>query len=121
MIVQKGGVLGALVDVLITILTKILPTVMMGIWNIGKVLLGIEEKEGVKWNEFNRFGELMPDSNERLTWGYGWKYLYWCFKTVIYLVIFCFGGPIVILIGIIYLYSTLFGKLTKKTKENTEA
>jgi hypothetical protein len=51
-------------------------------------------------------------------WEYGslWIYIWWCFKVTIYLIIFCFGGPIVILAGIIYLYSKLGTKLTDRAK-----
>jgi len=48
-------------------------------------------------------------------WGGLWYYLKWCIKTVIYIIIFCFGGPIVILIGVAYLYSQLFTKLGERT------
>ena len=46
-----------------------------------------------------------------------WIYLKFCLKTIIYLIIFCFGGPIVILIGIIYLYSQLYVQLGRRTDE----
>jgi hypothetical protein len=48
-------------------------------------------------------------------WGGLWYYLKWCVKTVIYIIIFCFGGPVVILVGVAYLYSQLFTKLGERT------
>ena len=50
-----------------------------------------------------------------------WKYMWWCLKVAGYLVVFSFGGPLLILIGIIMLYSNLAKKLgTLKTKEEKE-
>ena len=48
-------------------------------------------------------------------WGALWYYLKWCVKTVIYIIIFCFGGPVVILVGVAYLYSQLFTKLGERS------
>ena len=73
-----------------------------------------------------KFSEcLMPGKNggswgrmadpRKWEWGGLWYYLKWCIKTVIYIIIFCFGGPIVILIGVAYLYSQLFTKLGQRT------
>ena len=55
-----------------------------------------------------------------------WKYMWWCLKVAFYLVVFSFGGPLLILIGIIMLYSNLAKKVsTLKTdaeeKEEKEA
>lgn len=50
-----------------------------------------------------------------------WKYMWWCLKVAGYLVVFSFGGPLLILIGIIMLYSNLAKKLgTLKTKKELE-
>ena len=46
-----------------------------------------------------------------------WIYLKFCLKTIIYLIIFCFGGPIVILIGNIYLYSQLYVQLGRRNDD----
>ena len=47
-----------------------------------------------------------------------WKYMWWCLKVAGYLVVFSFGGPLLILIGIIMLYSNLAKKIgTLKSKE----
>ena len=56
--------------------------------------------------------------------GLFWKYLWWCLKIAFYLVVFSFGGPLLILIGIIMLYSNLALKVsslkTDKEKEEEE-
>ena len=41
-----------------------------------------------------------------------WKYMWWCLKVAFYLVVFSFGGPLLILIGIIMLYSNLAKKVS---------
>lgn len=47
-----------------------------------------------------------------------WKYMWWCLKVAGYLVVFSFGGPLLILIGIIMLYSNLAKKIsTLKSKQ----
>lgn len=109
MINQKGGFPGALVSVLSKIL-DIVQGIFKLLWMAIKYIFKFEPKDN--WKNFNRVGELFPSSNERIDWGVAWQYLYWCFKTVIYLIIFCFGGPLVMLIGIIYLYSTLIKKFS---------
>ena len=54
-----------------------------------------------------------------------WKYMWWCLKVAFYLVVFAFGGPLLILIGIIMLYSNLAKKVSslktdKELKEDEE-
>ena len=50
-----------------------------------------------------------------------WKYMWWCLKVAFYLVVFSFGGPLLILIGIIMLYSNLAKKVsTLKTDKEME-
>jgi hypothetical protein len=52
-------------------------------------------------------------------WEYGlfWKYIGFCIKSSLYLVIFVFGGPIVTLIGMIYLYFNIFNTNIKNEDE----
>jgi len=52
--------------------------------------------------------------------GLFWKYLWWCFKVAGYLVVFSFGGPLLILIGIIMLYSNLALKVSTLKTEAEE-
>lgn len=118
MINQKGGFVDTLVNILKTILFDIVIPVLRVFAKIIGPLFKILPKED--FSEFNRVGELLPSSNRRIDWGLAWKYIYWCIKTVIYLIIFCFGGPIVILIGIIYLYSSLFKKLSVRNDKEDE-
>lgn len=52
--------------------------------------------------------------------GMMWKYLYWCLKSCVYLMIFCFGGPILILIGIIFMYKHLFKRMGERSDYEEE-
>ena len=49
-----------------------------------------------------------------------WKYMWWCLKVAFYLVVFSFGGPLLILIGIIMLYSNLALKVSTLKTEAEE-
>lgn len=50
-----------------------------------------------------------------------WKYMWWCLKVAGYLVVFSFGGPLLILIGIIMLYTNVAKKIsTLKSKQELD-
>ena len=49
-----------------------------------------------------------------------WKYLYWCLKSCVYLLIFCFGGPVLILVGIIFMYKHLFKRMGERSDYDKE-
>jgi hypothetical protein len=72
-------------------------------------------------DQATKFSECLSGSWGRMAnpkkweWGGLWYYLKWCIKTVIYIIIFCLGGPVVILVGVAYLYSQLFTKLGERT------
>ena len=53
--------------------------------------------------------------------GHFWVYIWWCIKVIIYLILFCFGGPIIMLAGIVYLYSQLGGKLSLRNDASNNA
>ena len=66
--------------------------------------------------------KIIPNSEnlsytQRKKWDIGtfWVYAWWCGKIAIYCSIFMIGGPIVILGGLIYLYSKLFTKMKQRT------
>ena len=90
----------------------------------GQFLVGIVTEIIKQIYEFCKWAfklGLDKDSNwekdpRKWNWGSLWIYIWWCFKVTIYLILFCFGGPIVILAGIIYLYSKLGTKLTHRAK-----
>ena len=53
--------------------------------------------------------------------GHFWVYIWWCIKVIIYLILFCFGGPIIMLAGIVYLYSQLGAKLSLRNDASDNA
>lgn len=52
--------------------------------------------------------------------GIFWKFIFWCFKSSFYLLIFCFGGPVLILFGIIYMYQHIFKKMNERSDYEEE-
>ena len=52
--------------------------------------------------------------------GVFWKYLWWCIKTSLYLVIFLLGGIGVSFVGIIMIYKKLFSKFSTPTSEDKD-
>ena len=102
---QSGGWLGEIGAYLIGIVKDILKAILEFI----KSQFKIWPKEGVEGIDLLNF-------KKKWDWGNFWIYIKWCIKVVIYLILFCFGGPIVILAGIIYLYSKLGTKLATRAK-----
>ena len=52
--------------------------------------------------------------------GYFWKYLWWCIKTSLYLVIFALGGIGFSLVGVLLVYKKLFKKFSLPTKDDND-
>ena len=50
--------------------------------------------------------------------GMFYKYLWFSMKCGVYLVVFAFGGPLIAMIGIIFLYKNLFKKMGELKKDN---
>ena len=105
---QSGGnILGTLIDVLKFILNLVVKLFWWIIFPILKWIGKIMPKKGIEGFDYIdyknwQFGEL-------------WVFMYYCAKSVIYLILFCFGGPVVIFIGVIYLYYQLGKKLNIRT------
>ena len=108
---QSGGFLNAFVAILkfiIQIVVKIFQHIILPIL---KVFFRIWPKTDEMKEPSN-----VVNFNKKWNIGYFWIYLVWCIKVIIYLILFCFGGPIVMLAGIIYLYSKLGSKLATRSK-----
>lgn len=112
---QSGGFLGALVQVLKFIIQIVIKIFQHVIIPILKPFFRISPKTDEIKEPMNAV------SREKWNIGYFWIYAWWCIKVVIYLILFCFGGPIVILAGIIYLYSKLGTKLNKRVKNTNNS
>ena len=95
-LVQKGGFVSAIVEIVKT--------------GLQIAALAISSLFGLK----DHF-KLHPDGER---WWYPpfddwyvgtfWKFIFFCIKSSFYLLIFAFGGPVVTLIGIIYLYFNIY-------------
>jgi len=112
---QSGGFLGALVRVLQFIIETVIKIFRRIIIPILRPFFRITPK-------INEMKEASNVLNFKKKWniGYFWIYATWCIKVIIYLILFCFGGPIVMLAGIIYLYSKLGSKLAIRSKSLEE-
>ena len=107
---QSGGFLGTLIDSLKYVLNLVVKLFWWIIFPILKWIGQIWPKHGFKDRE-------ILDYFDYTNWNFGelWVFMYYCAKSVIYLILFCFGGPVVIFIGIIYLYYQLGKKLNIRT------
>ena len=113
--IQSGGFIGGFIAILKLIINIVVEIFKQIIIPILKPLFRItpkqdEIKETIDWIDFEKKWNI----------GYFWIYAKWCIKVIIYLIIFCFGGPIVMLAGIIYLYSKLGSKLAIRSKSLEE-
>jgi len=108
---QSGGFLGALVVILKYIIQIVIKIFQKIIIPILKPFFRITPKK----DEIKEASNIL---NFKKKWniGYFWIYAWWCIKVIIYLILFCFGGPIVMLAGIVYLYSKLGSKLAIRSK-----
>jgi hypothetical protein len=108
---QSGGFIGALVMILKFIITTVIKIFIFIIIPILKPFFRI-------WPKTDEMNEPYNVVNFEKKWniGYFWIYAKWCIKVIIYLILFCFGGPIVMMAGIIYLYSKLGSKLAIRSK-----
>ena len=49
--------------------------------------------------------------------GLFWRYVWWCIKSVTYLMIFAIGGPVITIIGVFFLYKNLGTKFGERSDE----
>ena len=104
--IQYGGV-PTLIALIGQFIATIVVVVIEGIKNGAIATMEIHSNDD--WYDFKNW-----------TFGYLWKYLWWSLKSCFYLLIFCFGGPLIILFGIILLYKNLGDKLTQRTDYEEE-
>ena len=104
-IIQSGGVFNLIAIIAQTIGTSVL-LIFVNLW------AGI--KHFFTWERNGYFNPFF--------WQYGgfWKYIFFCIKSSLYLVIFAFGGPIVTLIGMIYLYINVAKKNLTNQEEDKD-
>jgi hypothetical protein len=104
-IIQSGGVTGLIPIIAQTIGTTVL-LIFVNLW--------AAIKHFFTWKRNGYFNPFF--------WQYGgfWKYIFFCIKSSLYLVIFAFGGPIVTIIGMIYLYINVAKKNLTNQEEEEE-
>jgi hypothetical protein len=108
--VQSGGFL-----MIIAKIGEVLAIIIMALLNFIKALF-----KSLFWIRFDKKSPftlfLTLDSGE----GIFYKYIWFAVKCGFYLVVFAFGGPLLALVGILFLYKNLFGKLKEINKEEEE-
>ena len=105
---QSGGWLPYVMKAILEIVVQI----VIFMWGIVKLVFKIcPNPDAANWKEC---GNQWPNP-KNWDWGSFWVYIWWCGKITIYCAIFMFGGPVIILGGLIYLYSKLFSKMKERT------
>ena len=108
---QKGGVAMLIATIGQTIMV-IGATVISGLGKGLVDLFKIAPADGWRKGDYTDFRNYFV--------GGLWKFLWFSVKSSLYLLIFCFGGPILMIIGIIYLYKNLFNKLQYRSDYQEE-
>lgn len=127
---QSGGFVFSLIASAVEVIKDVVKAIGRGIWALGPWL--VKGHIWVQTGEVKRDKEGQPrrDPDGKLLYktkfspgtpdgeGNLWKYLWFCIKTSLYLVIFALGGFWVTLGGIVYLYSKI--AQTYKSKKGEE-
>ena len=106
-LIQRGGFFGALINLLRTG-GEIAFYTVLGLFTNLKYHFRIWP-EGERW-WYPPFDDLYV--------GTFWKFIFFCIKSSFYLLIFAFGGPVVTLIGICYLYFNIYNENVKPEDKN---
>ena len=97
---QKGGadVLGPIMQI-VNFVAKLVGKVFSGIGSVasGGFKVTPPMDPTTPWYKFSEY-----------EWGPAWIVLHYLGKAMMYLIIFVLGGPIVVIIGVIYMYMKLF-------------
>ena len=129
---QSGGFVFSLIASAVEVIKDVVKAIGKGIWAIGPWL--VKGHIWVQTGEVKRDKEGQPrrDAYGKLIYktkfspgtpegeGNLWKYLWFCLKTSLYLVIFALGGFWVTLGGVVYLYTKIAQTYrSKKGEENS--
>ena len=127
--IQKGGFVGALSKILEVVLL-IAVKVVTGIFFAGKYLFAVCPNpdgdpnipgtcfRGKAWDWHLAAKENNPKAYTfTLLTGPAWRFLIMCIKLTIMIALFCLGGPIVLLGGLIFLYTQVYDQLNKRTDD----
>lgn len=107
---QSGGVV-SLIATIGKYIVQVVINVMYGLFNMLSAVGKLYPKEGTS---------SMFDLQNGWEVGLIWKFLWFSLKSSFFLLIFCIGGPVVIMIGIIYLYKNIYEKFGERNKYEEE-
>ena len=118
--IQKGGFVFSLIASITEVMMKAVVSIGGFFFNIKEWLFNIQTRKTYIDTET---GE--EKSKFSLGWVEGegnvWKFLWFCVKTSLYLVIFALGGFWFTLLGIVYVYSKLVGKFSEMQGNNSKS
>lgn len=103
---QKGGV-----PMLIAAIGQFIGTVVMGVLN-GLKDGGIAAFALYPMNGFTNFNDYYVGSF--------WQFLWFCVKSSFFILLFVIGGPLLMAIGLVYIYKNLIDKLKQKSDYEEE-
>ena len=110
--IQKGGFVFPLIASITEVMMKAVVSIGGFFFNIKEWLFNIQTRKTYIDTETGQ-----EKSKFSLGWVEGegnvWKFLWFCVKTSLYLVIFALGGFWFTLLGIVYVYSKLVGKFSE--------
>ena len=107
---QSGGVVSLIATIGMYIMQVVI-NVCYGLFNMLTVVGRLYPKDGT---------DSMFDLQNGWNVGLIWKFIWFSIKSSFFLLIFCIGGPVVIIIGIIYLYKNIFEKFGERNKYEEE-
>ena len=128
--IQKGGFVDALVDVL-KVVGNVVVAVFSGLFLAFQQLFAVcpnpdgDVKSGTcfvgkPWDWHLSYKEKHPKAFKyefRLLTGPAWRFLIMIIKITFFIAIFILGGPIVLLGGLIFLYTQLYSQLNKRVDD----
>lgn len=106
---QKGGVVGLIATIGMFIMQVVI-NVLAALYSFGGMFFKLYPNREYPIYDLDKGWEV----------GLFWKFLAFSVKSALFVLIFCIGGPVVILIGIFYLYKNLFEKFGERNQYEEE-
>ena len=106
---QKGGVVGLIATIGMFIMQVVI-NILAGLYGFAGMFFKLWPN-----NEYPIY-----DLDKGWEVGLFWKFIAFSVKSALFVLIFCIGGPVVILIGIFYLYKNLFEKFGERNQYEEE-
>ena len=129
--IQKGGFVRVLTSIL-EIIAKIVMAVLILLFYIVRYLFDVCPNPdgsrstdtcfvGSPWDWHLAAKEKNPKATTfNLLTGPGWRFIITCIKITLFIAIFCLGGPIVLLGGLIFLYTQVYSQLNTRVDNPQE-